>query len=352
MQGGDQFATLHFCRSVVEVCILVESCGSKRFRMETELVNLEERKAPNFAIEYDDSVSHYLTQIAKTPLLTAEEEAELGKKMVAGRRARTRLFKSPSSSMERKRLEEQVSAGEQARKKLIAANFRLVVSIAKKYVNHGVPFLDLIQEGNMGLIHAADKFDYKRGFKFSTYATWWIRQSVTRALADQGRTIRLPVHAFEKVNRVSGVAEHIEQETGHRATTEEIAEELGTTPQKIEKLMERSQPPLSLEMSVGEDGESTLGDLLPDQAELSPTESVTRRLLREEVKQAMDELSEREAQVLSLRYGLEDGRARTLEDIGTELGYTRERIRQIETKALAKLRHPRYSRKLHSYMEN
>jgi RNA polymerase primary sigma factor len=320
--------------------------------METEILNLEEKRTPNFAAEIDDAVSQYMAQIAKTPLLTAEQETELGKKMVAGRRARKQLFKSPTSSMERRRLEEKVREGEAARKQLIAANFRLVVSIAKKYVNHGVPFLDLIQEGNLGLIRAADKFDYKRGFKFSTYATWWIRQSVTRALADQGRTIRLPVHAFEKVSQVAGKAQQIEQETGRKATTEELAEQLGMAPQKIEKLMERSQQPLSLEMAVGENGESTLGDLLTDESAPSPTESVTRHLLQEEVKQAMDQLSPREAQVLSLRFGLEDGQARTLEDIGAELGYTRERIRQIETQALAKLRHPLHSRKLRSYLES
>ncbi len=302
--------------------------------------------------ELDDTITQYLERIAQTPLLKPEEEVELAKAIVAGRRARAKLFRARARSADRAKLEETVRAGEAARKKLIEANFRLVVSIAKKYREHGVPFADLIQEGNMGLMRAVEKFDYKRGFKFSTYATWWIRQSVTRAIADQGRMIRLPVHASDKVNRLGSVSRQLEQELGRQATADEIAEELGMPTVKVERLMERSQQPLSLEMPVGAEGDAMLKDLLPDDPSLSPTETVNHHLMAEELRGAMECLSAREAEVLSLRFGLKDGQSHTLDEIGDELGYTRERIRQIETQALHKLRHPELIGKLRTYLEN
>ncbi len=302
--------------------------------------------------EIDEALTHYMQQIAKTPLLKAEQEAELGKAMVAGRRARARLRNRQVRSGERQKLERIVEEGELARKKLIEANFRLVISIAKKYRDHGVPFSDLIQEGNIGLMRAADKFDYKRGFKFSTYATWWIRQSVTRSIADQGRMIRLPVHAAEKVNKIGSISRRLEQELGREPTTEELAEEMGAPTQKVKSLMQKSQQPLSLDSTIGKEGEITLGDLIPADLTLSPTEAVNSHLLGEDVRTALSALSPRESQVLSLRFGLEDGRGKTLDQVGEELGYTRERIRQIEKQALNKLRHPDLTRKLHSYLEN
>ncbi len=302
--------------------------------------------------ELDETITQYLERIARTPLLKPEEEVELAKAIIAGRRVRSKLYSARARSADRAKLEETVSAGEAARKKLIEANFRLVVSIAKKYRDHGVPFSDLIQEGNMGLMRAVEKFDYKRGFKFSTYATWWIRQSVTRAIADQGRMIRLPVHASDKVNRLGSVSRKLEQELGRKATPDELAEELDMPAMKVERLMERSQAPLSLEMPLGNEGEATLQDLIPDDPSLSPTEMVNHRLMAEDIRGAMDKLTPREAKVLSLRFGLQDGQSRTLDEIGDELGYTRERIRQIETQALQKLRHPELTGKLRTYLEN
>lgn len=302
--------------------------------------------------EIDDTLTQYLRQIAKTPLLKAEQEIEFGKAMAAGKRARARFNRARKNSSERARLEHIIAAGDEARQRLIKANFRLVVSVAKKYRDHGVPFSDLIQEGNIGLMRAVDKFDYKRGFKFSTYATWWIRQSVTRAIADQGRMIRLPVHASDKVNRIAAISRRIEQESGRTPTTEELAKEMGTSSLKVERLVQRSQQPLSLEMTLGEEGESTLSDLIPSDAVPSPTDTVTHRLMGEDVRKAMSVLTPRETQILSLRFGLEDGQGRTLDQVGEELGYTRERIRQIELQALAKLRHPQLTTKLRSYLEN
>src|SRR5512143_2007800 len=229
----------------------------------------------NPAFEIDDSVNQYFAEIARTPLLSAEEEIELGKTMATGRRARARLRQPSLSSVERRRLDQLAEEGDQARRKLIEANSRLVISIAKKYRNRGVPFGDLIQEGNLGLMHAAEKFDYKRGFKFSTYATWWIRQSVTRAIADQGRMIRLPVHASDKVNKLGLVSRELEQEMGRPATAAEIAARLGTTPYKVERLQERSRQPLSLDLPIGEEGDMTLSDFIPDDPTMSPPEMVT-----------------------------------------------------------------------------
>ncbi len=319
----------------------------------SEMKTLGFRESHNLGgFEIDDLLNQYMKEIGRTPLLKAEEEVELAKAMVAGRRARARLVKPQSSSRERKQLQATIREGEEARDRLIKANSRLVISIAKKYRNHGVSFSDLIQEGNIGLMRAVDKFDYKRGFKFSTYATWWIRQSITRAIADQGRMIRLPVHASDKVNRLAQVARKLEQETGRNPTAAELAQELGTSETKVENLLQRSRQPLSLEKQLSGETETTLGDLIPDDTALSPSEAVSRRLLTEEVASAMSALTPREVEVLSLRFGLKDGQGHTLDEIGEELGFTRERIRQLEMQALRKLRDSNATQHLHAYLEN
>lgn len=302
--------------------------------------------------ESGDAVDQYSPAISRIPLLTAKEEIELAKAMELGRRASRRLQRDHLSTTEHSRLTKIIRQGNQARERLIEANSRLVVSIAKKYRGWSVPFPDLIQEGNLGLIHAADKFDFKRGFRFSTYATWWIRQSVTRAIAEQGRTIRLPVHTWEKVNQLTRVSRRLEQELGHKPTPEEVAEEMGTAPEKVERLIKNSQQPLSLEMPLGENGDAHLSDIIPDEIAPEPSEAAAKQILRDELGGALSTLSAREERVLKLRFGLNDGRERTLDEIGAQLGKTRERIRQIEMKALRKLRHPAHSRKLRGYLEN
>ncbi len=319
----------------------------------TRLNSLPSRGVQNIGgFEIDDLLNQYMKEIGRTPLLSAEEEVELAKAMVAGRRARAKLVKPQSSSGERTRLQETIRKGEEARDRLIKANSRLVISIAKRYRNHGVSFSDLIQEGNIGLMRAVDKFDYKRGFKFSTYATWWIRQSITRAIADQGRMIRLPVHASDKVNRIAEISRQIEQDTGRKATSAELADKMGTTVSKVENLIERSRQPLSLEKPLSGETESTLSDLIPDEEALSPSEAVNQRLLSEEVANAISSLTPREAEVLSLRFGLHDGQGHTLDEIGEKLGFTRERIRQLEMQALRKLRGLNKVEHLHAYLEN
>ncbi len=303
-------------------------------------------------IGIDDTVSLYLKEISRIPLLRAEQEVEYAKAMETGKRARQQLIRPTGvTASERAKLETKVREGELARQKLIKANFRLVVSIAKKYIGRGVSFLDLIQEGNIGLIRAVEKFDYKRGFKFSTYATWWIRQAITRAIADQGRTIRVPVHMCERINKLTRVSRQLVQELGREPTPDEIAKELGTTPKKVERIIKISQRPLSLEMPVGEEQDSHLGDFIPDESTLGPTDAASHQLLREQMEEILTSLSPREGRVLQLRFGLKDGKSHTLEEVGKKFGVTRERIRQIEAKALRKLRHPSRSRKLRDYLE-
>ncbi len=317
----------------------------------SEYKSLPGRESHSFGFEIDDLLNQYMKEIGQTPLLTAEKEVELAKAMAAGRRARAGLVKPQSNSRERKHLRETIREGEKARDHLIKANSRLVISIAKRYRNHGVSFSDLIQEGNIGLMRAVDKFDYKRGFKFSTYATWWIRQSITRAIADQGRMIRLPVHASDKVNRLAQITRRFEQELGRQPTPAELAEELGTTVAKVENLIQRSRQPLSLEKRLGQETESTLGDLIPDDS-TSPADMVTDRLLTEQVSDVMSALTPREAEVLTLRFGLKGGQGHTLDEIGEKLGFTRERIRQLEMQALRKLRESNDVKHLHAYLEN
>ena len=301
-------------------------------------------------IDIDDSISLYLKEIGRVPLLTAEEEVSLAKRLERGRDARLKLTQGVDDPDERDRLLLAVKDGQAAQEHLIKANSRLVVSVAKKYVGRGVPFLDLIQEGNIGLIRAVKKFDYRRGFKFSTYATWWIRQAVTRAIADQGRTIRVPVHMYEQINRLTRTSRQLVQELGRDPTTEEIAERLGVPPRKVEQIIRVSQRPLSLEMPVGEEEDSYLGDFIEDAEADSPTDSASQTMLRQVIDEIFESLTPREVRILQLRFGLVDGYSYTMEEVGKKFGVTRERIRQIEAQALGRLRHPSRSRKLRDYL--
>jgi RNA polymerase primary sigma factor len=303
------------------------------------------------AIDVDDSISLYLREIGRIPLLTAEQEVSLAKRMEAGRAAKRHLSRDGDiDAQERWELRELVRDGQAAQEHLIKANSRLVVSVAKKYVGRGVPFLDLIQEGNIGLIRAVKKFDYRRGFKFSTYATWWIRQAVTRAIADQGRTIRVPVHMYEQINRLARVTRQLVQELGRDPTIEEIAEELAVSPKKVERTIKVAQRPLSLEMPVGEEDDSFLGDFIEDSEAPSPTDQASQQLLRDQIDDIFVSLTPREVRILQLRFGLVDGYSYTLEEVGKKFGVTRERIRQIEAQALGRLRHPSRSRKLRDFL--
>ncbi len=302
----------------------------------------------------DDSVALYLKEISRIPLLSGEEEVKLAKAIEHGEASAARISQNGvahSNPQLYERLREDVACGKDARCQLIEANFRLVVSIAKKYVGHGVSFMDLIQEGNIGLIKAVEKFEYQRGFKFSTYATWWIRQAVSRALSDQGRTIRVPVHMGERITQLSRVSRELVQKNGHTPTEEEIAEEMGVSLRLLERIRRASQYPLSLEMEVGEDMDSTLGDFIEDDNTPPPDDTAIYQMLSERMDDVLTSLTAREHRVLQLRFGLQDGRAYTLEEVGQKFGVTRERIRQIEAKALSKLRHPRRSRRLRDFLE-
>ena len=276
-------------------------------------------------VSIEDPVRMYLKEIGKVPLLSADEEIELAKRMEVG--------------------------DQEAKKRLAEANLRLVVSIAKRYVGRGMLFLDLIQEGNLGLIKAVEKFDYRKGYKFSTYATWWIRQAITRAIADQARTIRIPVHMVETINKLIRVSRQLLQTYGREPTPEEIAQEMGLSVDKVREIQKIAQEPVSLETPIGEEEDSHLGDFIPDEDVPAPAEAAAFSMLKEQLVEVLDTLTEREQKVLKLRFGLEDGRARTLEEVGKEFEVTRERIRQIEAKALRKLRHPSRSRKLRDYLD-
>ena len=290
-----------------------------------EEIKLEDMDVSNIeGVSVDDPVRMYLREIGKIPLLTYEEEAELAKRIMNG--------------------------DEEAKQKLAESNLRLVVSIAKKYVGRGMLFLDLIQEGNMGLIKAVEKFDYNKGFKFSTYATWWIRQAITRAIADQARTIRIPVHMVETINKLIRTSRQLLQQNGREPTPEEIAKEMEISVEKVMEIQKIAQDPVSLETPIGEEDDSHLGDFIQDEDSPAPQDSAAHTLLREQLEEVMDTLTPREAMVLKLRFGLEDGKARTLEEVGKQFDVTRERIRQIEAKALRKLRHPSRSKKLRDYM--
>jgi RNA polymerase primary sigma factor len=301
-------------------------------------------------IASDDAVGLYLREMARVPLLRIEEEIQLAKVLEAGRGAQKVLSNDGSDPLKRRELERQIEEGLAAREHLIKANTRLVVSIAKKYMGRGVPFLDLIQEGNLGLMKAVEKFDYTRGYRFSTYATWWIRQTITRAIADQGRTIRVPVHMSDRIRRLYNTARDLEQEHGRQPTPEEIADEMDMEPRKVQWMLRVSWRPLSLEQPVGEEEDSELGSFIEDDATLTPTQNAYRYLLGEKLEEMLATLSPREARILRLRFGLVNGRSYTLEEVGQKFGLTRERIRQIEGKALRRLRHPRRSRQLRDYL--
>jgi RNA polymerase primary sigma factor len=302
------------------------------------------------SISSDDTVGLYLREMARVPLLKIEEEVRLAKALEAGRRAQDILKHDGSDPKEQEVLERQIEEGLAAREHLIKANTRLVVSIAKKYMGRGVPFLDLIQEGNLGLMKAVEKFDYSRGYRFSTYATWWIRQTITRAIADQGRTIRVPVHMSDRIRRLYNTARSLEQMHGRRPTPEEIATEMDIEPRKVQWMLRVSWRPISLERPVGEDEDSELGSFVEDETSPTPTQSAYRNLLGEKIEELLATLSPREARILRLRFGLLNGRSYTLEEVGQKFGLTRERIRQIEGKALRRLRHPRRSRQLRDYL--
>lgn len=315
-------------------------------------------------VSVEDPVRMYLKEIGKVPLLSADEEIELAQKMEAGSVAvekipllKERLAETGDEQekeeiqAEIKALQLDVDRGSDAKKRLAEANLRLVVSIAKRYVGRGMLFLDLIQEGNLGLIKAVEKFDYRKGYKFSTYATWWIRQAITRAIADQARTIRIPVHMVETINKLIRVSRQLLQELGREPTPEEIAEEMKMPVERVREILKISQEPVSLETPIGEEEDSHLGDFIKDDNVPVPADAAAFTLLKEQLEEVLGTLTEREQKVLTLRFGLEDGRARTLEEVGKEFNVTRERIRQIEAKALRKLRHPSRSRKLKDYLE-
>ncbi len=307
--------------------------------------------AEDLASGVGDSVRLYLQEIGDTDLLTMQEEVWLAKRMERGKIAEELLLDLTLSREDRAALDADKLDGELARAHLIRANLRLVVSVAKKYVGRGLSFLDLIQEGNIGLMKATDKFDYKRGFKFSTYATWWIRQAITRAISDQSRTIRLPVHVGETINRVKKTGHRLQQILEREPTQLEIARAMDVSDDKVRQVLDVSRHPISLEAPVGQDGDAFLGDFIEDESMPHPLELASHELLKSQICDALSKLTERERKIIVLRFGLEDGRFRTLEEVGREFGITRERIRQIEAKALRKLRHPSYSRKLRGYLE-
>jgi RNA polymerase primary sigma factor len=301
-------------------------------------------------IDTDDTIGLYLKEVGRVPLLTAEEEVELAQRIERGRLAREELAKGNASARRRLELQRLIEDGWAAREHLITANSRLVISVAKKYMGRGVPFLDLIQEGNIGLIRAAKKFDYRRGHKFSTYATWWIRQAVTRAIADQGRTIRVPVHMGDQINKLLRVQHQLTQRLGRDPSVEELADSLDVTPQKVENMIQVARRPLSLETPTDDEEDSVLGDFIQDEEVPAPDETATYNLLRDHLEGVLNGLPPREVRILQLRYGLLDGQAYTLEEVGRKMGVTRERVRQIEAQALSRLRHPAVRRKLREYL--
>jgi RNA polymerase primary sigma factor len=302
------------------------------------------------SVDADDTVGLYLKEVGRVPLLTAEEEVSLAKRIERGRKAREELAKGLTLARRQEELQRLIEDGWAAREHLITANSRLVISVAKKYMGRGVPFLDLIQEGNIGLIRAAKKFDYRRGHKFSTYATWWIRQAVTRAIADQGRTIRVPVHMGDQINKLLRISHQLTQRLGRDPSTDELADALEVTPKKVENMIQVARRPLSLETPTDEEEDSVLGDFIEDEESPAPAETVTQNLLREQLQDVLDTLPPREVRILQLRYGLLDGESYTLEEVGRKMGVTRERVRQIEAQALSRLRHPTHRRRLVDYL--
>ncbi len=305
------------------------------------------------AISSDDTIGLYLKEMARVPLLSVEEEIELARRIESGNKAKQDLIRLNGNNTPEKRqeLDGIVSDGQAAREHLIKANTRLVVSIAKRYMGRGVPFLDLIQEGNLGLMKAVEKYEYQRGFRFSTYATWWIRQTITRAIADQGRTIRVPVHMVDRIRQLYKTSHEIEQKLGRGPTTDELAEAIGVPSTKVDWMLRVSWLPLSLESPInGDEEEAELGMFVEDTLTPTPMQTAYTKLLSDKIRDVLESLPPREARILRLRFGLEDGRSYTLEEVGTKFGLTRERIRQIESKALRRLRHPRRARQLREYL--
>ncbi len=301
-------------------------------------------------IDTDDTIGLYLKEVSRVPLLTAEEEVDLAQRIERGRMAREELARGNVNPRRRQDLRRLIEDGWAAREHLITANSRLVISVAKKYMGRGVPFLDLIQEGNIGLIRATKKFDYRRGHKFSTYATWWIRQAVTRAIADQGRTIRVPVHMGDQINKLLRVQHQLTQRLGREPSVEELATALDVPPRKVENMIQVARRPLSLETPTDDEEDSVLGDFIEDDEAPPPDDTATYNLLREHLEEVLNSLPPREVRILQLRYGLLDGQAYTLEEVGRKMGVTRERVRQIEAQALSRLRHPSIRRKLRDYL--
>jgi RNA polymerase primary sigma factor len=337
----------------VEVVEMVDELDAEEFAREARSARDEELalKAPT-----NDPVRMYLKEIGKVPLLTAEQEVILAKAIEEGEAATVELDKTATGAkklptIRLRELQRVERSGQLAKKKLIEANLRLVVSIAKRYVGRGMLFLDLIQEGNLGLIRAVEKFDYTKGYKFSTYATWWIRQAITRAIADQARTIRIPVHMVETINKLIRIQRQLLQDLGREPTPEEIGREMEFSPEKVREILKVSQEPVSLETPIGEEADSHLGDFIEDSDAVVPVDAASFILLQEQLDSVLHTLSERETKVVQLRFGLTDGHPRTLEEVGREFGVTRERIRQIESKTLSKLRHPSRSQKLRDYLE-
>jgi len=331
--------------------------------IDLDVENLEKSLGTD-GVSIEDPVRMYLKEIGRVPLLSADEEIEIAKRMESGADAEEEnitlreQLENEKTAKKKEAIEEKIkendkkiSDGKEAAKELSQANLRLVVSIAKRYVGRGMLFLDLIQEGNLGLIKAVEKFDFRKGFKFSTYATWWIRQAITRAIADQARTIRIPVHMVETINKIVRVNRQLLQELGREPSPAEVAAQMDMTEERVREIMKISQDPVSLETPIGEEEDSHLGDFLPDENVLAPSDAAARTMLNEQLNEILDTLTERERKVLTLRFGLADGRARTLEEVGKEFNVTRERIRQIEAKALRKLRHPSRSKRIKDYLD-
>ncbi len=360
-EDSEQYDKLEKDLAKQEIDIMPNEDADNDDNAEPNLSDVEEVDISTYdqlpaSLKVDDPVRMYLKEIGKIPLLTTEEETLYAEQVVEGRIAKEKLDEIEADDNntvtieEYEALQDIVEVAEEAKDKLVNANLRLVVSIAKKYLSRGLQFLDLIQEGNMGLIKAVDKFDHKKGFKFSTYATWWIRQAITRAVADQARTIRIPVHMVETINKLVRIQRQLVQEFSREPTPEEVAERMDITVEKVQQIQRIAQEPISLESPVGEEEDSSLGDFISDPHALDPYEYTAKMKLREELDEVLATLTEREERVLRLRFGLIDGRQRTLEEVGKEFNVTRERIRQIEAKALRKLKHPSRSKRLKDFM--
>ncbi len=340
-------AGIPYLEDVPEKIEADESVSDQNGRPVTGLIGAESLEN----IDIHDTIGLYLKEAARVPLLTAQEEVELSQRIEHGRLAREALARGNASPRRARKLCDLIEDGWLAREHLIIANSRLVISVAKKYLGRGVPFLDLIQEGNIGLMRAAKKFDYRRGFKFSTYATWWIRQAITRAIADQSRTIRVPVHMGDQISKMLRAQHHLKQKLSRDPTTDELAETLEVTTHKVEHMIQASRHPFSLQTPIGDEDEEVLGDFIEDQDSPPPDDTATNNILRERIREALSELPAREARILQLRYGLIDGQTHTLKEVGRKMGVTRERVRQIEAQALRRLRSPQVQHALRGYLE-